>query len=789
MAASLLLTFSSEAFPTTTHVVSVVGREAISQPYTFHIGLEINDESFDPDRALRAQATLHINQGSEAEPYFVSGVVVAIELLHQYEGKSLYSVTLVPKLWHLRHDVHSRIFTDATIIEIIEAVLKHGGLETVDFRFQVLHSYPKLEHVCQYKESGLDFISRWMEREGLYYFFEHEEQGEKLVITDSISFHGGLTSGHVRYVPLSGDDSMALEALDSFMAKHSALPANVTLTDYDYLRPTLDLHGSHSVDQQGLGEVRVFGENLNDAAEGARYAKVRAQEILTRQKVFYGHGRVFHLRPNYRFGLEEHPNPSYNGKSYLVTELEHAANQSATDARIKALLGIAEVPEDEYSARLTAVPADVQYRSPKRKPWPRVDGYELAQVDGEATSDYAQIDKHGRYKCRVLFDESDLVDGSATTWIRMMQPHGGGVEGFHFPLRKGTEVLVFYLAGDPDRPVIAGVGPNPLKPSPVTSANYTRNVIQTGGRNRLELEDLAGEERVTLSTPYSNTYLLMGCPSQGHELILHTDDNAHVDVGQTLQVTTGSWREDDVGDYFDTTVEGTVTDTFKDTHTTTIEGAVTETYNNGQTTTVNKAEHVATYNLGSTTTVNGGLTLENYNVGHETHVKGGQKLHVETGDQTITVDAGNKTETISGNYDLTINGSTKVALMGAEEKTTWGPFKEVRYADDIRLTYGYSIDTFLGAKADLVIGAKADAVLGGAASVTVGGKFELIWPGEHTISPSETKAKAMRDDITGLEKSVKGLKTEDAGLSQKMSQLQSDVANLQQTTAILIIIG
>ena len=119
---------------------------------------------------------------------------------------------------------------------------------------------------------------------------------------------------------------------------------------------------------------------------------------------------------------------------------------------------------------------------------------------------------------RFAFDESALGDGKASTRVRMMQPHGGGVEGWHFPLRKGTEVLFTFLGGDPDRPVIAGVVPNALTPSPVTAGNHTKNVIQTGGRNRLELEDKAGQERITLSTPHSNTYLRMGAPNDRAQL-------------------------------------------------------------------------------------------------------------------------------------------------------------------------------------------------------------------------------------------------------------------------------
>jgi type VI secretion system secreted protein VgrG len=789
MAQTLLFTISSDALPAITHVVSVVGREAISEPYAFLVGLEINDDGFNPDSALRAQATLHVNLGRDAAPYFINGILASIELLHQYGGKALYRATLVPKLWQLRHDVHSRIFTDASIIEIIQAVLEHGGLGSDDFRFQVLYGYPKLEHVCQYKESGLAFISRWMEREGLYYFFEQEDGGEKLIITDSISFHRNLSSGNVRYIPLSGTDSMALEALDSFMAKHSALPASVKLTDYDYLRPTLELQGSHAVDKSGRGDIQLFGENLNTSAEGSRYAKVRAEELLSGQKIFYGHGRVFHLRPNYRFALEEHPNPTYNGKSYLVTELEHVANQSATDAHIKALLGIAEVPNDEYTIRLTAIGADVQFRAARRHSWPRVDGYEFARVDGEAASEYAQIDEHGRYKCRILFDESDLVDGSATTWVRMMQPHGGSIEGFHFPLRKATEVVIFFLAGDPDRPVIAGVVPNPLKQSPITSANHTKNVLQTGGRNRFELEDLAGAQRITLSTPYSNTYIRMGCPNQDHELKIHTNDRTLLDAGQSLDITVGSWRHDTVAQYYHTEVTGDVS----------------ELYDNGQRTTVNNALRWGQYNVGKYTEVNGGIATEYLHNGHYSEIDQGETHKINSGSQTIEVTPdrsvtvhGNISEHADGNIDITAGGNVKIDAVGGTmelhskgdmdikhegswlenitgAKVSYGmsATAEFKLAASFDFTAGIDISVFVGASAELSLSRSFSFTAGTDTSITLGATLDImagvkcdIFGGlsidlhagpRIEIAPIEIASEPIKLGNSGLEMKVSGL--------------------------------
>ncbi|MCC6522730.1 MAG: type VI secretion system tip protein VgrG [Polyangiaceae bacterium] len=514
--ADILYTIECDALPSDAHVVAFTGREALSEPYVFEIGIQTSDEQFDPAASIRAKAKLLWNLGPDAKPYFVHGILREVELVHQHQGRSLYRLTLVPRLWNLTQTFHSRIFTDLSVPDIIAKILKNCGLQKgTDFEIKTMATYAKVEHVTQYKESHFDFISRWMEREGLYYFFEQTDDCEKLVVTDSITLHGGLTSGTVRYVPTGNDDFMALEHFSYFSARHRARPADVLLRDYDYLKPTLDLQSCHVVDARGDGQIHIFGDNLVNPGEAKRYAAVRAEEIACDQVTFAAEGRAFQLRPNFRFSLDGHPNALYDGESYLVTELRHAGNQSARDANTLKRLALPDLGSEEYAVRLTAIRDDVQYRAPRRALWPRIDGYELADICGSASSDYAQVDDHGRYKCRAYFDEGTMADGSASTWIRMMQPHGGGNEGFHFPLRKGTEVALFFLHGDPDRPVIAGVVPNALKQSPVHKGNSSKNVIQTGGRSLIEIEDQAGSECVHISTPHSGTFIRMGAPRGG----------------------------------------------------------------------------------------------------------------------------------------------------------------------------------------------------------------------------------------------------------------------------------
>src|SRR5262245_19310558 len=236
--ARTLFSLEADGLPAGTEVAGFRGEEAMSSIYRFGVGLIVRREDFDMDAVVRAPATLKADFG-DGPPWVVHGMVASMELLHSWEGGMVYRAMVVPRLWELTHSVHSRVYTDNTIVEIIEAVLKHNGLASGDYELRLKQSYPKREHVCQYKETDYAFISRWMEREGMYFFFEHGDDVDKLVITDGLSGHELSRQAPVRYVGRLGGDVTAPEAFSHFRCTSSALPQTVLLKDYDYLNPRL----------------------------------------------------------------------------------------------------------------------------------------------------------------------------------------------------------------------------------------------------------------------------------------------------------------------------------------------------------------------------------------------------------------------------------------------------------------------------------------------------------------------------------------------------------------------
>ncbi len=730
------LTLDGVTLPSRAALVGFRGREAVSALYRFDVLFSLpRGVDIEMRELLSTRITLGV-AGDGPTPVKLHGIVAELQLLEAMPERAYYRAVMVPEAWHLGLSAHSRIFTEATVPQIIEAVLRNAGYETDQFELRLTESYPALEHVCQYRESDLTFLSRLMEKHGLYYFFEHGDTREKLVIIDDQSAHAPFTASATRFVPWGHDATRARQSgIDRFRCKVSALPSMVRLADYDPLRPQLMLRGDAAV-SAGRGDVVLYGENLRTPDGGQRLARLRAQELLANETVYEGSGAGNPLRTGFTFELDEHPLNECN-QSYFVTELEHFGVASGGSEILQRHLGVRS--SDTYSFELRAVPADVQYRAPRLTPWPRIDGVVDGVVDGGADSQYAQIDEHGRYKVRVFFDESDLVDGSGSTWVRMLQPHGGGTEGMHFPLRKSTEVHMLFLGGDPDRPVIVGTAPNAQKPSKITSGNNTQNVLRSGSNNQLVMEDSAGGEYVGLSSPHTNSGIHLG--AGGSNLVattdgasLHNTGGSHTGtIGGTADETVGGAVTQSYGATHDLNVAGASTHTVGGTLEQTVSGAVTQTFSATQALTVGAA---ATHTYGATLdvkvagaltqTVNGAAKLT-FNATLDETVNAAMTLTVNG--TTAEAHNASKSTTIAGSHALSAAGSQLIEGLGGQ--TLHGTVQEIA-ADGAQLltsaTHTVRTGTssteagsiLLSAGADVSVSAATVAIGAGATSIETG---------------------------------------------------------------------
>ncbi len=520
----ITISVPSAMLPANAKVIGVTARQALSQTYAFKIAVQTEHEHAVLADLVAARTTLKL-PGPDRECAY-HGIIRTAELLHAWGESRLMRLTMVPALWQLSQTLHSRVFVDLSVNEIVAIMLDEHGIQHRLAITGGAGQHPSLPHVCQYRESDLQFMQRLLEREGSYYYFDHSGDQEELVIEDRCSAEGGPT---LTYAPgAAADTTMSTAYFDSFICRHQALPGGVEITGYNDQKPKLQ-----TLEQAKVAPLKttmsLFNEaHVHDVAQPAALLDVRAEEIKVRGVTYEGHGEAYGVLPGFAFAVTGHPVTETN-QIYVATSVELRVNEAVADPVLQRLLGIGHAAND---VQVQAIARDVQFRPKRSTPQPRIEGVETAVVESTGDDKYAHLDEHGRYLIRMHFDERGRRDSTsniqqaASTWVRMMQPHAGAPEGAHFPLRAGTGVMFVFLGGDPDRPVIAGAVPNPVTPSVVVAATHTRNALETGSQNRLMMEDLTGSERVELSSPAENTRIGLGAVPSGAADGPTTDDLA-----------------------------------------------------------------------------------------------------------------------------------------------------------------------------------------------------------------------------------------------------------------------
>ena len=735
--------FESSVFPNDVVVASFRGEESISQIYAFEVNLVLMQDdcsAMDLGAAVGAKATLQIAESQMVEPRSVHGILADIELLHAAEGKALVRVTIVPELFHLTNTRHSRMFTDRSIPDVIKDIFDLAGLSSSAYVLNLAATYKPEEHVCQYKESDYDFVSRWLSREGMYYYFDHDGDREKLIITDHRGAHARSPDDAIRYWPTPQGDVTSGASFQTFDATHRALPSRVRMRDYNYAKPSLDVSGTGDVSDAGLDDVVMHGARFFDPNEGARLAKIQAEVFLAEQSVFEARGTVYGVKAGYKFELTGHL--ELDGE-YLCTSVRHEGRQAGLSKELSQLAGLGLV--DGYRVVVKAILERVQVRVRGAAHAPRVSGFEAGVVDGPSDSPYGQIDDAGRYHIAMHFDESDLGGGAASTWVRMMQPHTGAPEGMHFPLRKGTEVMIAFVAGDPDRPVIAGAVPNALTPSVVTSSNHTQNVIHTGSDNRIEIEDLAGKQYIDFETPPKKTFLHLGEPHEKHThyIVGHTQGDCKFEIGGNQDIRVGGKLTEKVKGAVDETYGSLQLTQIQGPQTTKATGAVTETYENLKLTCV----------LDDVT--------ETYKAGHESTVTG-PKVEIYASKQDTTVSGPTKEKYIGPH--VKISGPALHYHDGAMTTTVTGPVLQ-NFSGPVTLEYGDTTRTY----ANLIW------LIPGGASLRNAPKWTVQTPSETWLFAKEDKYWVKKNEFTGIARAMAGFKLEVCVAAEGISALKDEL--------------
>ncbi len=473
---------------------SIALQEQLGRPFNFEIELSSEDGEVKFDDLIGTNATIRLELPEKATRYF-NGIVSRLSQGANKGGLAHYRATLVPWLWLLTRTADCRIFQNKSVPDIIEAVFK--GHDLNDYELKLSETHGPREYCVQYRETDFNFVSRLMEQEGIYYYFKHENAKHIMVLADAISAHAPFTGyEEVTYSELEkGADGQ--EAITDWQIEKQVQPGAYVLNDFDFIKPKASLLAVANVTRNHAGsafEIFDYPGDYVKHSDGEYLAKVRLDEYQSKHEVCRGQSSAKGLSAGCTFSLKKHGREDQN-REYLITavSLQAEAGEYASGGKDEG---------DYFSCGLEAIDKVQPFRAPQTTPKPIVQGPQTAMVVGPKGEEI-HVDEHGRVKVSFPWDRYSTVDENSSCWIRVSQSWAGKKWGSIYTPRIGQEVIVEFLEGDPDRPIITGrVYNGEAKPPYELPAEKTKSTLKSnsskggGGFNEIRFEDKKDSEQV-----------------------------------------------------------------------------------------------------------------------------------------------------------------------------------------------------------------------------------------------------------------------------------------------------
>jgi type VI secretion system secreted protein VgrG len=627
------------------------GSEGISRLFQFELNLLSEDPNIDYTQIIGKSVTISITQVS-GTPRYLSGVISRFGQAGAGGVFASYHAEMVPWLWFLTRTANCKIFQKMTIPNIIKQVF--GGYASSDFSDSLKGTYQERDYCVQYRETDFNFVSRLMEECGISYFFKHEEGKHTLVLADSPSANEECPGQNEFRVDMESNADVEQDVVTGWRADQELRTGKYTLTDYNFETPSTSLLVNtatlDSVGGNSKFETFDYPGKYLKKGDGDSLVKIRMEEEEAVHLLIRGTSNARSLVSGYKFTLTGHYRDSMN-TSYLLTDIEHSGHTD-TYGTSKGLEG------DRYSNSFRCIPASVTFRPLRVTPRPTVRGPQTAVVVG-ASGEEIFPDKYGRIKVQFYWDRLGKKNDNSSCWIRVSQIWAGKQWGTIFIPRVGQEVVVDFLEGDPDQPLITGSVYNAEQMPPYTLPDHkTQSGILTrssqgGGPdnfNQIRFEDKKGSEEI-----------LIHAEKDMNREVEH-DDSLKVGNNQKIEIT---------NDRTETVDKGNETVEIKQgnrSHTIT-QGNETLTVKTG-----NRLVEVSTGN--DTHTIKTGNRLVEVNTGNDDHkVKmgnrgveismGNDSLKISMGNQTTKLDLGASSTEAMQSITLTVGqNSIKIDQMG-----------------------------------------------------------------------------------------------------------------------------
>ena len=598
--------------------------EHMGRLFEYQLDVVSRDANINLDNLLGQNVTVSLKMDGN-ESRFFNGFVSRFCFVGLAENFYSYQLTLKPWLWFLTRTADCRIFQKQKAPDIIKQVFRDQGF--TDFEEKLSATYREWEYCVQYRETDFNFVSRLMEQEGMYYYFTHEDGKHTLVLSDSIEAHETVSDyEEVPYYP--PEETMRRERdhiYDWFLAQE-VQPGTYALNDFDFEKPKADLNVKL---KQPYGHVEdeyeVFdypGEYIK-RDDGDEYVRKRVEELHAQYAQAQGQGNARGLMVGALFTLTQYPRDDQN-KEYLITsatyELQSDEYGSASS----------ESAEQIFTCSFSAIDSAQPFRSSRITPKPVVQGPQTAIIVGPSGQEI-HTDKFGRVKVQFHWDREGKSDENSSCWIRVSHPTAGKGWGAVQIPRIGQEVIVDFLEGDPDRPLVTGrvynadlMPPFELPGGGMVSGMKSNSTPGGGGYNEISMNDTKGKEGMTIHAQYDRNSTIE------HDDSLTVNNNRTVTIknNATIKITDGNLDHDVATGTASYHVTSDVSEKFDATQKTTVAGDIT------------------------IVSTGGAIKIDAAN-----------KITLHTGASTIEMDSGGNIK-IDG-VNVTVNGKATVGIAGA----------------------------------------------------------------------------------------------------------------------------
>lgn len=680
--------------------------EQLGQPFEIDLEMLSPSENLDFNKILGQDLTLSVGLDDGSSRHF-HGYIARFSQGSRLGKYAVYNLRVVPWLWFLTRTADCRIFQSQSAPEIIKSIFKELGF--TDLTDSLTKSYRTRDYCVQYRETDFNFVQRLMEEEGIYYYFTHTEGNHKLVLADSYSGHQAFPGyAKIEYFPPTENETRETDHIDEWRLSRDIQPGKYVVTDYDFTKPRAPLQTQYVQKRECVGsdyEVFDYPGCYNVTADGDHYVRSRLESLQSQFERMNGSGNARGLACGSLFTLDGYPRKDQN-KEHLVVSAVHTLHGGSYESGT-------EGEDEDYTCTFEAADAKEPFRAPIVTYKPKVGGPQTAVVVGPSGEEIF-TDKYGRVKVKFHWDRAQPEQPEKhSCWVRVAQIWAGKNWGWMSIPRIGQEVVVDFLEGDPDQPLITGRVYNQDNMPPF---DLPANKTQSGVRTRSSMS----------GTPDNCNEIRFEDKKGAEQLFIHAEKNQDIEVENDETHSVGHDRSKTIGNDETTQVVANRTETVGKNETIAI--GVNRTENVG----ANEA-----ISIGANRTISVGAT--------ETASVALQRTHNVGVNETINVGAAQ--EISIGGLQLVSVGLAQTVNVGMNQSTDVGKNQSLNVGNNRSVDVNDNQTTKIGKNASLKVGDNRTADVGKDDNLKVG-KNLVIDAGDSITIKTGSASISMKKDGT-----------------------------------------